>query len=76
MDQRDIIIADYISRLGAVEKESLVKMMECMAAGGSYTEAAEAAAQYLFTQPGHEAQARATIALGEQWALEKEGGAR
>ena len=73
MDSREIIIADYITRLGEVEKQSLIIMMECMVAGGTYTEAAEAAAQYLFSQPGHEAQARATLALAEQWTREKEG---
>ena len=65
---------DYklIMSLGKVEKESLVIMMECMKSGGTYTEAAEAAAEYLFSQPGHEAQARATLALGEQWERETE----
>lgn len=73
--EHNFTVDDYklIMSLNEVEKQSLVIMAECMASGGTYTEAAEAAAQYLFTQPGHEAQARATRALGEQWAREKEG---
>lgn len=70
--EHNVTADDYklIMSMGKVEKESLLIMMECMTSGGTYTEAAEAAAAYLFSQPGHEAQARATLALGEQWARE------
>ena len=71
--EHNLTADDYklIMSMGEVEKESLVIMMKCMTSGGTYTEAAEAAAAYLFSQPGHEAQARATLALGEQWAREQ-----
>lgn len=59
-----------IRQLDDVETQALLITAQSMAAGETTEEAMKKSAQYLFSQ-GREAQARATLALGEQWAREE-----
>ena len=59
-----------LRQLDDVEMESLLITVKSMAAGETTEEAMKKSAQYLFSQ-GREAQARATLALGKQWACKE-----
>ena len=59
-----------IRQLDDVETQALLITAQSMAAGETTEEAMKKSAQYLFSQ-GREAQARATLALGEKWAREE-----
>ena len=56
-----------LRQLDDVETQALLITAQSMAAGETTEEAMKKSAQYLFSQ-GREAQARATLTLGEQWA--------